>query len=85
MDIDTVIAVNIWEDDYVLEANERLVTNPAYVGGKFIDGFFYAPQPFPSWTPHEGQWIAPKPMPEDEYSYVWDESAQEWTRLDSIP
>ena len=76
-----VVAINLWDDSYELQENELLVTNPAYVGGKFIDGFFYAPQPYPSWTPSQGVWIAPKPMPEDDQRYIWNEEAQEWINV----
>lgn len=52
--------------------------NPARIGGDYVDGYFYKPQPFPSWTRHEGKWIAPVPMPDDGANYGWDEDAQTW-------
>lgn len=51
--------------------------NPAYIGGDYVDGYFYPPQPFASWTRSEGVWIAPKPMPSDGL-WLWDEAAQDW-------
>lgn len=78
-----VIAINRWEDSYELQDDELLVTNPAYIGGKFMDGFFYAPQPYPSWTPLEGNWIPPVAMPEDGKRYDWDEDAQEWISVEA--
>jgi hypothetical protein len=81
-DSGVVLAVNVHLDDYELAANEVLVTNPAYVGGDYVDGFFYPPQPYPSWTRSEGQWVAPVSMPDDGGRYQWDEDLQEWVELD---
>tara|TARA_R110000772_G_scaffold218584_1_gene329162 strand:- start:22 stop:354 length:333 start_codon:yes stop_codon:yes gene_type:complete len=41
---------------------------------------FYAPQPFPSWTLNEDSciWEPPKPMPEDDKFYGWDENSLSW-------
>lgn len=52
--------------------------NPAAIGGDYVDGFFYPPQPFPSWSRHEGEWLPPVSMPTDGHVYVWNEDAQEW-------
>jgi hypothetical protein len=53
-------------------------TNPAYIGGDYVEGYFYPPQPYPSWTRSEGQWVAPVSMPDDGGRYQWDEDLQEW-------
>lgn len=46
---------------------------------------FIPPRPYPSWVLNEQtcQWIAPLVMPEsnDFFSYVWDESIQNWVEL----
>jgi hypothetical protein len=76
-----VIAINVHLDDYKLADNEVLVTNPAYVGGTFDTGYFYPPQPYPSWTRNEGQWVAPIPQP-DGFDWVWNEESQEWIESD---
>lgn len=70
-------ADNFVADGWV-EYNE---TNPAFIGGDFVDGYFYAPQPFESWTRHEGTWVAPIPMPTDGNFYVWNETEGQWNEL----
>ena len=52
--------------------------NPAYIQGDFVDGFFYAPQPFLSWTRNNGLWIPPVPRPTSEGVWLWNEEDQEW-------
>lgn len=73
-----VVAVNVQTDDYTPASNEVEVTNAAWVGGDYIGEYFYAPQPFPSWSRHEGEWLPPVPYPTDGESYLWNEDAQEW-------
>jgi hypothetical protein len=77
-DSGVVLAVNVHLDDYELAANEVLVTNPAYVGGDYVDGLFYSPQPFASWTRAYGEWVPPIPRP-SEGSWVWNEELQDWS------
>ena len=55
--------------------------NPAYIGGTFDSGYFYPPQPYPSWTKSEGVWVAPVSMPDDGGRYQWDEDEQDWVAL----
>ena len=55
--------------------------NPAYIGGTFDSGYFYPPQPYPSWVKDEGVWAAPVSMPDDGGRYQWDETNQEWVEL----
>jgi hypothetical protein len=52
--------------------------NPAYIGGDYVDGFFYPPQPYPSWTRDQGIWVSPKPYPNDDKQYSWNEDKQKW-------
>lgn len=74
-----VIAINEYRDDYELTDNQILVTNPAYIGGDFYEGFFYPEQPFPSWSRNgQGNWEAPIPYPNDGLMYLWDEEACDW-------
>lgn len=65
---------------------ENLVTyteeNPAYIGGDYVAGCFYPPQPFDSWTRQEGKWIAPTPKPTDGFTYYWNESELAWELID---
>jgi hypothetical protein len=44
-------------------------------------GYFYPPQPYPSWVKDEGVWAAPVSMPDDGGRYQWDETNQEWVEL----
>jgi hypothetical protein len=76
-----VVAINVHMDDYELALNELLVTGPVWVGGTFDTGYFYPPQPYPSWTRSEGQWVAPVSMPDDGGRYQWNEESQEWVEL----
>jgi hypothetical protein len=48
-------------ESYVLYTNE----NPAFIGGPYINGGFYEPQPYPSWTLdlNSGHWVPPVPKP----------------------
>jgi hypothetical protein len=72
-----IINVN---DDYELNTNEMFYTddNPAYIGGDYFDGYFYAKQPFASWTRSEGRWISPIPYPTTEGRFYWDEELGDW-------
>lgn len=72
-----VIAINVKDDDYDLQPNQVLVTTFAYVGGDYVDGYFYNIQPFPSWTRDKGEWIPPIPSPAP-IGWYWDESILTW-------
>jgi hypothetical protein len=52
--------------------------NPAYMNGDYVDGYFYPPQPYASWTRDEGEWLPPIPQPESEGNWQWNEDEQEW-------
>jgi hypothetical protein len=73
-----VIQVNSESEDYVLKDDEILVLNVAYVGGFYIDGYFYPPKPYESWIMSNGKWISPIPMPETNKMCIWDENNQKW-------
>jgi len=51
--------------------------NPAYIGGDYVDGFFYAPKPFASWVRNNGEWQAPIPKPDSGF-WRWDENSLTW-------
>jgi hypothetical protein len=72
-----IIAINLHNNDYELQQNEILVTDIAFVGGDYIDEYFYPPQPYPSWTRDEGNWQAPTPRPTEGF-WSWDESSLSW-------
>jgi hypothetical protein len=73
-----VVNIVVQDDDHQLQPYEVIVTNVAWIGGDYVGGYFYPPQPFPSWTREEGKWIPPVPMPTDESYYFWNENLQEW-------
>ena len=52
--------------------------NPAYIGGDYVGGYFYPPQPYPSWTRSNGTWLPPVPRPTEPGPWLWDEESQEW-------
>lgn len=75
-----VINTIVTSDDFIAEENfiEYSESNPAYIGGDYFEGNFYAPKPFLSWSRGgNGQWVAPVAMPLDG-EYSWDEEAQQW-------
>jgi len=49
-----------------------------------VAGAFYAPQPFASWILDDSYtWQAPKPYPNNEENYIWDETLLEWVEYES--
>lgn len=78
-----VVNISIGDDDWSSPGWVAYTdSNPAYIGGDYFQGYFYPPQPFPSWTRDgHGHWIAPEPMPEG--LYRWDEANLDWVALDS--
>lgn len=52
--------------------------NPAFIGGDYVGGYFYPPQPFPSWTRSAGEWVPPVPRPHEPELWLWDEESQSW-------
>ena len=79
----TVINTIITGNDFIAGDNfiEYLDTNPAYIGGSYFEGYFYAPQPFASWSKdNAGNWVPPIPIPTDG-EYVWDEANQQWVEF----
>ena len=42
------------------------------------EDIFVIPQPYPSWTRLGSFWNAPKPYPQDNKTYFWDEENLEW-------
>ena len=82
-----VINITIVNDDYVLNTNEIIYTdeNPAFIGGDYVDGYFYPLQPYPSWTRESGTWQAPTPKPTDGKWYFWNESTLSWESSETAP
>ncbi len=75
-----VINVVVCNDDEPETATQVTYTdaNPAYIGGDYVDGYFYSEQPYPSWTRNNGIWQPPTPMPADGQIYIWDEATLTW-------
>ena len=71
-----------------MEETSTLITysdaNPAYIGGDYVDGYFYSAQPYPSWTRDNGTWIAPIVYPKDGKYYVWDQENGSWVDYETL-
>jgi|688.fasta_scaffold2118570_1 hypothetical protein len=78
-----VINIILCNDDYIIKDNEVIYTNenPAYIGGDYVDGYFYPKKPFTSWTRNNGEWIPPTPIPTDGKRYSWDEENLAWQEI----
>lgn len=75
-----VINIILCNSDYTTKDNEIIYTNqnPAYIGGDYINEYFYPPQLFPSWMRDgKGNWQPPTPMPTEGFWY-WDEPTLSW-------
>ena len=55
-------------------------SNPAFMGGDYVDGYFYPPQPFASWTRNNGNWEPPTPRPVG-IRWDWDEASVSWVKI----
>jgi hypothetical protein len=63
------------KEDYI----EYTIDNPAIIGGDYIDGYFYPIKPFESWSRDgKGNWVAPKPKPDNENFYFWNDEILDW-------
>lgn len=74
-----VINIILANDDFPSDGFvEYTDANPAFIGGDFIDGYFYPPQPYPSWTRLNGLWVSPKPYPIENGFWIWVEADLNW-------
>ena len=84
------VIVNIIAMQRATPDTETLVTVPegetAVIGGDVVEGVFFVPQPFPSWTRGDGEWVPPIPFPDDADSALtqWDEDAQNWAPIPAV-
>lgn len=47
-----------------------------------VNDWFFAPQPYPSWTlDADARWQPPTPMPTDGKFYTWNESTLTWDEV----
>jgi hypothetical protein len=64
--------------------NNNIRSKYAGVGDTYdpINDWFFAPQPYPSWTLNaDAQWQAPTPYPADEKLYSWNEETLSWDEV----
>lgn len=52
-----------------------------WIGWEKINGVFVPPQPYPSWSLVNNEWVAPEEKPEDGKQYVWNEEELLWERV----
>ena len=83
-DNNEVINIIVCNDDEPETANLITYTdlNPACIGGNYVNGYFYPPQPYPSWTRNKGNWQAPTPRPAEGFWY-WNEENLMWQQLEN--
>jgi hypothetical protein len=82
---DLIDGVTSWEEYYGAvrtSYNGKIRYNYAGIGYTYdpIDDAFIAPQPYASWILDSNkQWVAPKPMPEEDGKlFAWNEERGEW-------
>ena len=78
--VNTIIADSIQEAESISgKTCIEYTTEPADIGGFYINGIFIPKKPFPSWILENNIWVAPVPEPTDkEHVYCWDESKLNW-------
>lgn len=86
--INVLIADQSWvmsqpDKDLYYESTEQ---NPIIGDSVLLDGVFYPPQPFPSWTRADGlvEWSPPTPKPAGNGTYRWDEETLSWMNFTII-
>ena len=77
-----VINIAVFEDGASVDSNWVVCGENDFVvvGGDWVAGVFYPPQPYPSWTRQDGKWVSPVPYPDSGDFYVWNESNQGWDK-----
>jgi hypothetical protein len=48
------------------------------------EDIFIAPQIYPSWIRNGSSWQAPKPMPQDNKVYDWNEEIGDWVESEAL-
>ena len=71
--------INLHEDQ-----SKAFRFNYAGIGDEYNEYYdaFISPKPFPSWVLDKEQmiWKAPIDMPNDEYTYIWNENTESWDK-----
>lgn len=83
--INIVVADEEWANAQTAMVIEYTDENPATIGGDYVNGFFYQPKPFPSWTRDDGAWVAPIEKPTDAaegHAYIWKEETLSWVDIE---
>jgi len=81
MEGNIVVNVIVCPDDFVMQANhlEYFDSNPAFIDGDYVDGYFYAPRPSPNFTRDgKGGWLFPTPQPTTREAWMWNSVTEEW-------
>ena len=81
--VNVVIGDNEWAADQQSTLVELTDSDNALVGGKYIDGVFYKPKPYPSWVESGSGWAPPVPKPEniEGFGWMWNEESLSWVSL----
>lgn len=83
--VNVVLADEEWASSQELDVVEYTEENPAFIGGDYVDGFFYRPKPYESWVRIEGIWAPPIPMPDDiepGHAWIWNETNVNWEKFE---
>lgn len=90
--INIVVADEEWANAQTATLVEYTDENPAIIGGDYVDGFFYSPKPFASWTRSNGAWVAPIDKPTEivegnasdtgNFAYIWKEETLSWVSVE---
>ncbi len=83
--VNIVVADEEWADAQTATLVEYTETNPAFIGGDYVGGFFYSPKPFVSWTRDSGAWVAPVEKPTNAaegHAYIWKEETLSWVDIE---
>jgi hypothetical protein len=78
--LNIIVANNDWDSTGYVEYTN---SNPAYIGGDYVDGYFYPPQPYTSWTRNQGNWNPPTPKPAEGFC-TWDETILNWVENETL-
>jgi hypothetical protein len=77
--LNIIVANNDWDSTGYVEYTN---SNPAYIGGDYVNGYFYAPQPYSSWTRDKGNWNPPTPKPNG-FNWYWHEATLSWIEFET--
>lgn len=81
MEGNIVVNIIVCPDDFVVQENqiEYFDSNPAFIDGDYVGGWFYPPKPSPSFTSDgAGHWLNPVSQPETREAWMWNSVTEEW-------